>query len=145
MDEIKLHFSNVNAILHLGDLTSLDIIEKLEEMAPVDAVSGNMDRIEIRERIKASKVVSHNHINILMKHNIGIPSEFRKKNDKLLKENNIRIVLSGHTHKPFNEIIDGILFFNPGSCVKSFFSDQKTIGIIEIPDSGHPKGTIIVL
>ena len=37
-------FENVDLILHAGDLTSLSIIEKLEEIAPVMAVQGNMDR-----------------------------------------------------------------------------------------------------
>ena len=38
-------FSNVDLILHAGDLTSPRVIEELEEIAPVMAVQGNMDRV----------------------------------------------------------------------------------------------------
>ena len=37
-------FSDVELILHAGDLTSPKVIDELEEIAPVMAVQGNMDR-----------------------------------------------------------------------------------------------------
>ena len=37
-------FSDVDLILHAGDLTSPKVIDELEEIAPVMAVQGNMDR-----------------------------------------------------------------------------------------------------
>ena len=38
-------FSEVDLILHAGDLTSLKVIEDLEKIAPVMAIQGNMDRV----------------------------------------------------------------------------------------------------
>ena len=38
-------FSDVDLILHAGDLTSLEVINQLEQIAPVMAVQGNMDRV----------------------------------------------------------------------------------------------------
>ena len=37
-------FEDVELIIHAGDLTSPKVIEELEEIAPVMAVQGNMDR-----------------------------------------------------------------------------------------------------
>ena len=37
-------FNDVELILHAGDLTSPRVIEELEDIAPVMAVQGNMDR-----------------------------------------------------------------------------------------------------
>ena len=38
-------FENVELIIHAGDLTSPKVIEELENIAPVMAVQGNMDRV----------------------------------------------------------------------------------------------------
>ena len=38
-------FKDVEMILHAGDITSQEVIEKLEEIAPVTAIQGNTDRI----------------------------------------------------------------------------------------------------
>ena len=37
-------FEGVDLILHAGDVTDYEVIEKLEKIAPVLAVEGNMDR-----------------------------------------------------------------------------------------------------
>lgn len=54
--------------------------------------------------------------------------------DKLIifaKKNKVDIVLYGHTHQYQNEVIDNILFFNPGSTI--FPKDGKaSFGVIEI-------------
>ena len=37
-------FSDVEMILHAGDIGSLSVVQQLERIAPVVAVRGNMDR-----------------------------------------------------------------------------------------------------
>ena len=37
-------FSEVDLIMHAGDLTSPKVIDDLEQIAPVMAIQGNMDR-----------------------------------------------------------------------------------------------------
>lgn len=44
------------------------------------------------------------------------------------------VIVFGHSHVPMNEIIDGILFFNPGQARESF-------GILTI--DGEVKGEIV--
>jgi len=40
---IRRHFRGVNHILHAGDIGDRSVIEHLEQIAPVTAVSGNAD------------------------------------------------------------------------------------------------------
>jgi hypothetical protein len=40
---IRRHFRNVDHILHAGDIGKRSVIEQLEQIAPVTAVSGNVD------------------------------------------------------------------------------------------------------
>ena len=40
-------FENVDYIIHAGDLVELAVIDELEQIAPVLAVHGNMDGLEV--------------------------------------------------------------------------------------------------
>ena len=40
-------FQNVDYIIHAGDLVELAVVDELEQLAPVLAVHGNMDGIEV--------------------------------------------------------------------------------------------------
>lgn len=48
------------------------------------------------------------------------------------KEVNAQIILFGHTHSPYNEYVNGIYMFNPGS-IKGYYG---TYGTIDITKSG---------
>ena len=40
---VRRHFKGVDHILHAGDIGNQSVIEQLEKIAPVTAVSGNVD------------------------------------------------------------------------------------------------------
>ena len=51
--EIFPIFRGVDLILHAGDLTSMHVVLSLEEIAPVEAVHGNMDLGEVKSLLPA--------------------------------------------------------------------------------------------
>jgi putative phosphoesterase len=51
------------------------------------------------------------------------------------KNDGVDIVIFGHSHQPFNQMVKGILFFNPGSPTDEIFAPYKSFGIIEINDT----------
>jgi predicted phosphodiesterase len=53
-------------------------------------------------------------------------------------------VISGHSHKPKQEIKDGVLYFNPGSAGPRRFKLPITVGQLEIVD-GKINGRIVPL
>jgi len=42
----------------------------------------------------------------------------------------------GHTHKPFYQTIDGVIFFNPGYTGKSRFGMERTLAILYCDEKG---------
>jgi len=46
------------------------------------------------------------------------------------------VVVFGHTHKLFQQNIDGILFFNPGYAGKSRFGMERTLAILHCDQKG---------
>ena len=55
-------------------------------------------------------------------------------NKKELPEDlgNVQIVIFGHSHKYLEEIRDGRLWLNPGSCGKRRFNQDITMAVLEI-------------
>ena len=123
-------FSNVELILHAGDLTSPGVLEELEEIAPVMAVQGNMDRANGIDLPKA-KVAEVEGLKIGVIHGEVYP---RADSDQLIylaKELDVDILVSGHSHQPKIEQKDGVLLLNPGSPIVPRLAD-RTVMLLEI-------------
>lgn len=99
---------NSDLILHAGDIGKPEILEQLSTIAPVIAVRGNDDTGAWAEMIPESETIIVEQISI---HLIHILKDFKLEP----KSKGIRVVISGHSHKPCIEERDGVLFINPGS------------------------------
>lgn len=113
----------VDAILHAGDIGGEHVIEALRAIAPVTFVRGNnddSDGYEIKRLTIGGRRILLTHI-------------FRPE---LLKEK-VDIVVFGHSHKPHNEVVEGVLLFNPGSAGPRRFKLPVALGIIEGESAYH--------
>ena len=113
-NEVFEVFNEVNLILHAGDLTQLSVIDELQQLAPVVAVYGNMDRGEVRERLPKMNSVKVYNWKIGVIHDLGIFSGTRRMRT-IAKRNNFDILVFGHAHRPSLRQAEKILFINPGS------------------------------
>lgn len=134
------YFCDVNIILHAGDLVDISVLDIFAGME-VKAVCGNMDPPSVRKLLSDRLILSLGNYRIGLIHGWGMPFGIEKK---LLKEiGHVDCLVYGHTHRPANEVRDGILFFNPGSPTDKRFASRRTVGILEI--SEVIKGEIIEL
>ena len=123
-------FSDVDLILHAGDLTSPRVIDVLEDIAPVMAVQGNMDRANGINLPKA-KVIDAEDLRIGLVHGEIYPRADTQQLLYLAKELNVDILVSGHSHQPKIEQLEGILLLNPGSPIVPRLAD-RTVMLLEI-------------
>ena len=123
-------FKNGDLILHAGDLTSLNVIEKLENIAPVIAIQGNMDRVN-GINLPTAKVLEAEGLRIGIVHGEVYPRADTQQLLYLARELNVDILVSGHSHQPKIEQTEGILLLNPGSPVVPRLAD-RTVMLLEI-------------
>lgn len=123
-------FSNVDLILHAGDLTSPRVIEELEQIAPVMAVQGNIDRSKGVNLPKA-RVIEVDDLKIGLIHGEVYPKADSDQLIYLAKELDVDILVSGHSHQPKIEQKEGILLLNPGSPIVPRLAD-RTVMLLEI-------------
>ena len=123
-------FENVDLILHAGDLTSLEVIDELEKIAPVMAVQGNMDRTKGIDLPKA-RVIEAEGLRIGIAHGEVYPRADTQQLVYIAKQLDADILITGHSHQPKIEQIEGILLLNPGSPVVPRLAD-RTVMLLEI-------------
>ena len=111
-----------DCILHAGDFDRPEILEQLRYLGNIYVVQGNNDRgwatnlsSTLRFRIE--------DVEFFMTHN---------KKDVAWDLGKVQVVVTGHTHKYAEEIKDGRLWLNPGSCGRSRFGGEVTMAVMEI-------------
>jgi len=139
---VEKHFKGVERILHAGDLVEQEVLDLLEETAPVDAVCGNMDHGEMSAKLPVKKVLTLDGMRIGLIHGWGAPSGIVERVRREFKD--VEAIVFGHTHSPINSLIGGVLMFNPGSPTDRRFAPFNSIGLLNI-DSGKIAGEIIRL
>ena len=93
------------------------------------SVKGNCDYIDLPNILK----IEYNGINILMTHGHLHGVRYDLLRLKMLsKEMNCEYCFYGHTHSQRKEIIDGILFLNPGSLLNGHYALMDEKGNIEL-------------
>ncbi len=123
----------VDRILHAGDVDFSGILEKLRRVAPVHAVSGNMDKHSSLRHLPRFDIIKIGTIRIGLIHD-------RDRLDLDPAAAGINVVVHGHTHQPSIEKKDGVLFINPGSAGPRRFKKPISIGILYVAgDAVNPE------
>ena len=99
--------AGVEMILHAGDIGKQEVLDTLQQIAPVVAVRGNNDKGEWAESIPEWEVVEIGNVSIYMLHDV--------KEIDISPAGSFQVVVSGHSHKPSVEERRGVLYVNPGS------------------------------
>ena len=115
-----------DCILHGGDINNRGVLDTLEQISPVYAVRGNNDK-EWAEHLTHDLTVQLEGLKIFMVHN-------KKETQNLPIDADI--VVFGHSHKYFEQVIDGKLWLNPGSCGKRWFGQEISLAVLTI-DGGN--------
>ena len=124
-------------IIHAGDIGAPEIVPALEQVAPVTAIRGNIDTQAWAMRFAETEVVELAGLHIYIIHDA-------QALDLNPKAAGFAAVISGHSHRPQQELKDGVLYFNPGSAGPRRFKLPVTLGRLEI-SRGSVKGEILNL
>ncbi len=145
LEPVAKAFKDVELIIHAGDIVHLSLLDMLRGIAPVEAVCGTMDDVEASSRLVKRKTLEIAGTLIGIAHGFGSHDGFPSKISKYFEGEQLDAIVFGHTHVPYNEVIGGVLYFNPGSPVKPALPNGPTVGILTITQPHKITGTIINL
>lgn len=132
--EVMEVLKTCDCILHGGDINKPEILDELRPLASIYAVRGNNDR-EWAEGLAKTLRFTIEGVEFFMTHN---------KKDVAWDLGSAQVVVFGHTHKYFEQMIDGRLWLNPGSCGRSRFGQEPTMAVMTV-DKGSWKVEKIVI
>src|SRR5215470_9455637 len=115
---------DVDMILHAGDVGKQEVLDRLNEIAPVVAVRGNNDKGEWAESLPDWEVVEIGGVSIYMLHDL--------KEIEISPAGSFQVVVSGHSHQPSIEEWRGVLYINPGSAGPRRFTLPVSVAHLHI-------------
>ena len=135
-------FEDADCILHAGDLHTLEVVDRLSEIAPTWVAAGNGDAGLVDERLRDTWLIEQGSIQIGMIHRF--PSPQRKSAEHLDRyvarhfgDASLDVMIFGHTHLEGIHHVNDLLCVNPGSPTLPQNQSLRhgTIGTLEIDDA----------
>ena len=143
--EVFEAFAGVDHILHAGDVGPLDLLTELEAIAPVTAVYGNTDGMEVRARLRRVEAIELDGFTVVVTHG----DQFgRGVTPEQLHEAfpDADIIVFGHSHIPLLQIVDVVVtVMNPGSAGARRFDIPASVGIMELEAGIPPRARLVPL
>jgi putative phosphoesterase len=130
--EVLAALAGVDHILHAGDVGNPEIIDRLAAIAPVTAIRGNADLYGPCADLPSTEMLELGGVLIYMLHSVD-------DLDISPAAAGVRVVISGHSHQPAQEVRNGVLYLNPGSIGARRFRLPIAMAFLNISD-----GTIAV-
>ena len=117
--------AGVDHIIHAGDIGLPDVISDLRKIAPVTAVRGNIDRDEWAAGYPQTQFMKLGGRFFYVLHNLA-----QLDLDPIAA--GIDVVVSGHSHQPRIETVDGVVYLNPGSAGPRRFSLPIALATLDL-------------
>ncbi|WP_236715520.1 metallophosphoesterase family protein [Pseudomonas sp. BMS12] len=124
-------------ILHAGDIGKPEILDALRCIAPLTVVRGNNDEglawaVELPQQVE------------LQLGGVGLYLVHELADVQAQLPEGVRVVITGHSHKPLIEERDGRLWINPGSAGPRRFKLPVSLALLQI-DGGAISAELIDL
>lgn len=130
-ETLKADLLKADLIIHAGDWQVPAVVDELEQYAPVEGVTGNVDNEEMQSIFPRTKKLEVDGFRIGITHGDGKGKTTERRALDAFKDTNIDLLLFGHSHIPVLHEKDGVIIFNPGSPTDKRRQTQYSYGIIE--------------
>lgn len=117
----------VDLIVHAGDIDTPEVLIMLQKIAPVKAVRGNMDQGKWADELPKADFITIGKIVLFALHDVYLL-------DLDPAAAGIQAVIYGHSHRPQMEMIDGVMYINPGSASQPRHNHPPTVAVMSIRD-----------
>lgn len=144
-DRYAAHFKDCDEIWHAGDIGDISILRRLEQIAPVKAVRGNIDHGEVARLCPELLTFNLEGVKVLMTHIGGYPGRYAPGMKNILRNEGIKLYVAGHSHilKVIPDPELGLLHVNPGAA--GYHGWQKVRTLVRLTlDEGDIKDLEVI-
>ena len=146
--QVRTVFAGADLILHAGDLHCLEVLDWLEDIAPVLACRGNGDDgsggrpvVPDDPRLREAAVTSAAGYRIGLVHDVLDPEEFSQwpieRTMEFYFDGPTDFIVCGHTHVEGVKRHGEVLVINPGSPTfpHNYAAQPGTVGVLQLADN----------
>jgi hypothetical protein len=130
LDEKLFKYVNtVDEIWHAGDIGTVEVCKKLEELKPVKAVYGNIDAHDVRITYPENNIFLCEGVKVFITHIGGYPNRYNAEAKKIIQQEKPKLFICGHSHilKIMFDKENDLLHLNPGAAGVHGFHQVKTV------------------
>jgi len=133
-------------IVHAGDVGKPEVLAALQDIAPLTAIRGNVDKGAWADALPEQCGAVIGGVGFFVLHDLKQldraqlddapldPAKIDPAHPHGRPGEGVRVVVSGHSHQPAAVERDGVLYINPGSAGPRRFSLPVTAGEIQVSD-----------
>ncbi len=125
-------FRKVDLIVHAGDFCSVADLEVFKRVGEVKSVYGNMDDLDLVNKIPQRLIFEAGGLRIGVVHGCGSARKNLEYVQQEFQKDKVDVVIFGHSHVPVNQMIDGVLYLNPGSPTDKVLTPYRSYAFLEI-------------
>ena len=135
-DRILDHARWADEVWHAGDIGDLKVTDALQEIAPLNAVYGNIDDSQIRQEFPLHNRFTCEGMDVWITHIGGYPGRYSPAIREAIRANPPQLFICGHSHilKVMPDKKLGLLHLNPGAIGKHGFHKVRTMLRFTIAD-----------
>ncbi len=133
-ERYAMHFAGCDEIWHTGDIGDYAIVERLQQICRVRAVSGNADCGMVRRKCRELEIFQVEDVKVLLTHIGGYPGRWSPGMKKLLREHDIGLMVDGHSHilRVMYDHELKLLHVNPGAAGQQGWQKVRTLVLLTI-------------
>lgn len=137
-DRFATHFAGCDEIWHAGDIGCLDTLRRLQAIAPVRAVRGNIDHGPILRECPEIQSFELEGVKVWMTHIGGYPGHYAPGVRRMMIDARPQLMIAGHSHilKVMYDDELRLLHVNPGAAGYHGWQKQRTLMRLRL-DSGN--------
>lgn len=128
--QVGEYFQDRDEIWHAGDFGQIELADKLEEIAPVVGVYGNIDGADIKAKYPLHQRFEMEEVDVWMTHIGGVPGRYCIPIRQEIENNPPDLFICGHSHIlkiARDHELGNMLYMNPGAAGKHGFQIYRTI------------------
>ena len=124
-------------IVHAGDIGRPEILDALRKLVPLSVVRGNNDEgLDWAAELPQQATLQLGGVGLYLVHELAhVPAQLPE---------GVRVVITGHSHKPLIEERAGLLWITPGSAGPRRFKLPIAVALLHI-DHGEPRAELVEL
>jgi len=138
-EAVLMGLQGVDLIIHAGDLTDIRVLDTLETIATVQAVSGNVDSWPVKSSLQPTLTLRLEGKILSVFH--GATSHSATEEYARTMFPGADCVVFGHTHRSLNVREGKTLLFNPGTASR-IFGGRPSYGVLTLKEGQPIEGEI---